>query len=512
MKQVLHIFKKDTRRFWPEIAISVAVMFAFALMDTNDWKVFHDQQIRNRMQNFIGTLVLLMVASWLLLAARVVHAETLVGDRQFWITRPYEWEKLLAAKALFLAAWFGVPYLLVQVYLLAQAGFHPLALLGGTVSTVLMVGLVFLATVWSLAAVTSTFARLVLTVLGCFLVFVGYMFPTVGWQHGYTSTNPYANALLLPLLFLGCVVAITLQYATRRVWVARGLLMAVPVLMALSAAAYRRQSLVDKAYPAPMAGAAPAMVIAHTPTNRFPDKARVWEGEDYIDLPIHFSGVADGYAVITDDFRFTLTAADGFTWTSPWQETRDRLLAGDHGAMVHLMIEPALYDRFKAGPVTLRVEFAAGRYQAGTVTKMEYPREAAVPGLGICARQSWGASGLQCRSALHQPGLAYVETMWTKGTCSETPEATSRAYAWFEPESAYATYRTILWMDFRLTAVRTWFLWFRGFDEDYRPGGDSWQICPGSPMTVTQFRLVERTRAQMTLTNFVLPAKVAGTD
>ena len=26
MKQVLHIFKKDTRRFWPEIAISLEVL------------------------------------------------------------------------------------------------------------------------------------------------------------------------------------------------------------------------------------------------------------------------------------------------------------------------------------------------------------------------------------------------------------------------------------------------------------------------------------------------------
>jgi hypothetical protein len=513
MKQVLHIFRKDTRRFWPEILISAAVMLAFALMDTNDWKVFHDQRVRERMQDFIGILVMLMVASWLLLIARVVQAETLVGDRQFWITRPYQWEKLLAAKVLFVVAWFGVPYLLVQVYLLAQAGFHPLALLPGILSTVLMVGIVFLVTVWSVAAVTSTFARLVLTVLGCFLVFVGYMFLTVGWQHGYTSTNPSANLFLLPLLFCGCVVVITLQYATRRVWVARGLLIAVPVLLALSVAAYRRQSLVERAYPAPAAGAAPVMTVTHTPSNHFPDKARVWEGEDYIDLPIHFSGVADGYAVITDDFRFTITAADGFEWTSPWQETRDRLLPGDHGGMVHLMIEPALYDRFKAGPVTLRLEYAVSRYQADTVMKMAFPTEAAVPGLGICARQSWGLSGLQCRSALHQPGLSYVETMWTKGDCTDTPEATTKAYSWFEPESAYAEYRTPLWMDFRLTAVRTSFVWFRNFEEDDRPGQEgSRQLCPGSPLTVTQFQLVDRTRTELTLPGFVLPAKMVATD
>jgi len=38
----------------------------------------------------------------------VVHAESLVGDRQFWITRPYEWKKLLTAKALSAPAELGI--------------------------------------------------------------------------------------------------------------------------------------------------------------------------------------------------------------------------------------------------------------------------------------------------------------------------------------------------------------------------------------------------------------------
>jgi hypothetical protein len=68
-------------------------------------------------------------------------------------------------------------------------------------------------------------------------------------------------------------------------------------------------------------------------------------------------------------------------------------------------------------------------------------------------------------------------------------------------------------MDFRLTAVRTSFLWFRNFDEDESLGRESSrQICPGTPMTVTQFRLVDRTRADLMLTNFALPAKAVVTD
>ena len=452
------------------------------------------------MQDFIGILALLMVTSWWLLLARVVQAETLVGEQQFWITRPYEWKKLLAAKVLFVAVWFGVPFGLTQLYLLAVAGFHPLAYVPGMLFTAAILGIVFLLPVWSVASVTSSFARLVLTVLGCFIVFVGFMYLIYGWPHGYTAANPYKNAVLFPLLVCGCVVAITLQYATRRAWVARGLLLAVSGLLAVSAMAYTRQSLVDRAYPAPAAGAAPVVAIAHTPSNHFPDKARTWEGEDYIDLPIHFSGVTDGYAVFTDDFRFSITAADGFSWTSPWQQTRERLRPGDFGSMISLMIKPELYDRFKAGPVTLQVEFAVSRYHADSVTKMTFPLgEVNVPGLGTCAPQLEGLESLACRSAIYQPRLTNMEMTWTHGDCSDPTEATAEGYSWFEPQT----------MEFSLTSVRTSFHWFRfeGSGEEPRREGH-WLLCPGTPMTVAQYGLVDRTRVQMTMTNFVLPGRV----
>ena len=44
MNQILNIFRKDTRRFWPEIVLSVIVVFAFVLVFPNEWGVFHDQR------------------------------------------------------------------------------------------------------------------------------------------------------------------------------------------------------------------------------------------------------------------------------------------------------------------------------------------------------------------------------------------------------------------------------------------------------------------------------------
>ena len=61
---------------------------------------------------------------WFLLIVRVVHEEVLASDRQFWVTRPYEWKKLLAAKVLFLVVFVNLPLFIVQMVLLSKAGFQ----------------------------------------------------------------------------------------------------------------------------------------------------------------------------------------------------------------------------------------------------------------------------------------------------------------------------------------------------------------------------------------------------
>jgi hypothetical protein len=113
------------------------------------------------------------------------------------------------------AAWIGVPYLLAESLLLVEAGFHPLAYMPGLLFNLLMVSTSFLPPVYALAAVTSNFARLTMTVLGVLIVITGYTYLVNGIPHGYTSANPYTNYVLYPLLIAGCAAAIGMQYATR---------------------------------------------------------------------------------------------------------------------------------------------------------------------------------------------------------------------------------------------------------------------------------------------------------
>jgi hypothetical protein len=196
MKQILHIFAKDARRFWAEISLSVAITAAFALFFAQQW--VGPDHIHPAMgipgtvgYQFViaGQLLLALVpVSWWLLITRVVHAETLVGDRQFWLTRPYEWPKLLAAKLLFLLAFLYLPIFAAQCAMLAETGFNPFAYIPGLLYNLFLLTVIVVLPLFAMATVTSNFARMTLTLLGAFLGFLALEFAV---QSSMPRSMPY---------------------------------------------------------------------------------------------------------------------------------------------------------------------------------------------------------------------------------------------------------------------------------------------------------------------------------
>jgi hypothetical protein len=357
MKQILHIFRKDTRHFWPEILASLLITALCTLHIPMLWRSIRLAYFLN----IVHTLQVLVPLSWWLLIARAVHDETLVGDEQFWITRPYEWKKLLAAKFLFVAAWIGVPYLLTQSYLLSEAGFAPQTYVPGLLAN-LLVASALLLLLLAIATVTANFARMTLTLLGVLATVIAVSFFS-NTGHGYQTTNPYHNHFFFPLILGLCAIAITMQYATRRVWLSRTILLVLPILVGISILAYRSQPLVDRAYPQPSAASAPVMVATLVVDPHWQSHVRSWQGDDFVGLRLEYSGIADGYALSPDNFKFTLTAADGYQWTSPWQSLNDTdtFLPGTRRTGLDLKLSPAVYDRFKSAPVTLHIRRAGRR-------------------------------------------------------------------------------------------------------------------------------------------------------
>ncbi len=136
MIQVLHIFRKDARHLWREIAASLALLVAFAWLDIRSWSQPYGAMAGGSLfflsaQVLPGLVTAMLPVSWIFLIVRVVQGESLVGDRQFWVTRPYDWKQLLVAKALFVVTFVNFPLLLADAFLLARAGFHPAHYIGG---------------------------------------------------------------------------------------------------------------------------------------------------------------------------------------------------------------------------------------------------------------------------------------------------------------------------------------------------------------------------------------------
>ena len=238
MKQILHIFAKDSRRFWAEILISLALVAAMVRIYPSRWLEpvwahtgFGFLAFAGGLQTLASFMNILIPLSWWLLITRVIHDERLVGDNQFWLTRPYEWKKLLAAKVLFIAAFIYLPLVIGQWVLLLEAGLDPMHSIPGLVYSLLLITGILILPLIALATVTKNFARMSLALFGVVIYVIG-----IAWLCSLVQSasiaSPFGDRLQVVLLLLFCTVAAVLQYARRMVWLSRGLLIALLVLIA----------------------------------------------------------------------------------------------------------------------------------------------------------------------------------------------------------------------------------------------------------------------------------------
>jgi hypothetical protein len=101
MREALLIFRKDVHHLWPRI---IPVLAVTALWGWIECELFRPNPVLELLRG-----VWLLSAAYLV--ASVIHQEPLPGHQQYWLTRPYSRRQLVLAKALFLAAFTGLPVL-----------------------------------------------------------------------------------------------------------------------------------------------------------------------------------------------------------------------------------------------------------------------------------------------------------------------------------------------------------------------------------------------------------------
>ncbi|MGA2736827.1 MAG: hypothetical protein ABSG65_05185 [Bryobacteraceae bacterium] len=163
MTQTLHILRKDIRRLRFELCVTMALTGAFAWSDAAFNMPGPPQFSRAAMLAALSAFFL--VCAWWFLVTQLIHEESLAGDRQFWVTRPYLWRHLLAAKLLFVVALINIPLLAAQVLILAAAGYPVLAAFPQLLWMQIAFTAVFLVPLIALGTVTRNLAQFVLTLL-----------------------------------------------------------------------------------------------------------------------------------------------------------------------------------------------------------------------------------------------------------------------------------------------------------------------------------------------------------
>jgi hypothetical protein len=409
---IFHILKKDARRLWPAIAVSLAVLASLAWRDR--WRAdFVPTEVE-------GYLNLLMPLVWAALLGLAVEQESMADDSQFWLTRPYRPAALLGAKLLFAALFVHLPSLLADGYILSARGFPPLQHAGPLLMKQLALAAALTLPALALASLVRSFSYFMLE-LGAVAAAVLVLSGMIGVDLASFSWEPFLavrrQALVLAVALASGVI-LYLQYGARRVMVARLLAAGAAAGMALlfylisPAAAFAVRAALHPA------GAAPTLQFDSAPRGGETPPGR----NLMVRLPITLTGAPDGARWQATALRSEITAPGGLRYheeLGPRRgplETRPYLLYVSTGRVAEsprewmtLVFQPAAFAGLAGLPVTVRGEAGLRMVRPGQSTSMGVGETREIAGVGRCttslveARLGDEMIKLECESPRRDP-------------------------------------------------------------------------------------------------------------
>jgi hypothetical protein len=437
--QPLHILRKDALHLWPETLISIALLAAYAWTDAQTWVPIQGAHNVNLVTVLMGLLVLVLVflitIAWLVLTSRLVHDEELVGDRQFWITRPYTWYSLLGAKVLYLAVFIGIPFLTMQMWLLHHAGMYPTHLVPALLLNLLWIAAAILLPLLVLAAVTATFIRYISSVLAG-VIYLIVVVLTVAYNWSDRLDAPFLNYLLIPTLLAILLAALFLQYARRKTLIARILLLALPLVFVVFALLSPANLLTEHRYPDVSVG---TITFDDNPVRQQP-AGRLFTVLHKVDIQIPVQvqlpvTTSDETDVVVQRIRATIDGPNGFHYASDWTSTRASFGGGETAYVLPVSLPEKVFEQIHNQPVAVHFQLGTQTYNVGTpytisATEAPFP----IPGNAACL-VSAETGGLECRFPYTNPEFVQVTATVHSGNCLTPGPLTAPAYGALVPSA-----------------------------------------------------------------------------
>jgi hypothetical protein len=425
MKIILHILVKDLRRQWIELSLFVLVCAAWVWQSAHPmaWEWF-------RQREFVPVL---LFGLWFFIVIHAVQGECLVGDREFWMTRPYRWPQLMVAKALFLALCLNFPLFIAQIFLLASAKI-PLSwsLLPGLLFLGLMFAFFLTFPVAALAATTQSVVQWGLALAG--MLVYALMLSWLPWNKlpdGLEGGENLCSSLGMAIIAPALAFILLWQYARRRVWPPRlvfaGILLVIPLIVLLSSAPFIRSITY------PLAKVSPPLRLSITENNENPTRTYTRSGgfiNAEISIPVSSLPADSDTIVNVDGLRVTLTAENGWRWQSLWQNRSVRFSKNSPNgsltfhmpeeqanqmAKLHAKVSVELaFTVYRLG-APHRVDTQADRFQLLSNTYCHWYQRVLPYSNGIVI------NGVDCEAALHLPPIIEIEIESGSGACSQPP-------------------------------------------------------------------------------------------
>lgn len=353
MKQTLRIFRKDVTHLWPHITIVLLLVAAFAVssVQSSEPENFPEMQLRF----VVGLLAVLVPPAYAWLIVTLVHQEALPGDRQFWLTRPYNWKSLLAAKATFVVLFVCLTMVAKDCFIVSAQGFPIIANLPGLLLRQLAWSAWVVLPALAAAAVTRNLQETSM-VGGTVALVYGIQgtlarkpsWPGIEWVPDYFA--------MLVLLALPAAILLW-QYGRRETTKARIaaaccallVLVGIPLLpgnLAFAVQILARKPKVDLLQIQLTTDLARPPSNVPTPVNTQDPVA--------IGLPLQLSGVPPGMTLMPDAASVTIVSGQHEIWSTGWQQTWYGGQPGKYQVQV-FHIENRIYRSVENQPVTVKL-------------------------------------------------------------------------------------------------------------------------------------------------------------
>jgi hypothetical protein len=519
MNEILHIFRKDVRRHWPEILIGLVLVGLYAKVTLKE----PSQEWMATSVNFLRisatSVPPLLVFFWVFLAVRVVQGETLVGDRQWWVTKPYEWWKLLAAKEMFLLVFASAPLFFVQLYLLHHADFPVLTNLGRVVTMQIGLGIVFFLPSVVLGSLTKNVGQ---AVLGIVAIFVGIWgitalidkVPNSGMSAAVDGLDEVTEILMLGSL----VVAVGWQYARRRTWASRAVVLGAAAVVTLFYVITPYERFVERKYMLAQGNESPVQLAAEAfnPVQKKRSDRLDFLPNVFLRIPFHVSGIAPGHVVTLEGVKVTPEAPDGTKSVPVWKAEWQQIWPEDERTVILYEIKRKEYEGLSRQAVQLHLELAVTEYQETEAREIVLSEGEFVDSqLGICHLNERISSQIDCRRPFHRPGLmASFDGAPAKCQIPEDEKQITNgtvSHAWFAPAgddalepglNPVADYPIVL-------GSRVWLL----SAEATRPEkGKAVHLCAGDRVRIAKPEETRRARVRLDIDGVRLSDLLAGNE